>query len=245
MLQVRPSTVNKKLLDGFFFLLFSFSWELEAKTDLNSNRTSSMFSHFNFSFLPRLGGSSFSPSGTSKIQSRDSLLILEALCTEGWSSNCVRMEGLGFNILWSFGSFTTLFSVPLSMWNISRGSCCHGTKQDEVSPPVSKLDVYGCIVKNYPFWQLGVVYAELTHHSSSSKVERGSSGHSLCVKTNVSFSSAGRASELAVSFHSLVSCSNEQPLHALPSSWLALEGRSIWSSINVSFRIMRAREEGN
>lgn len=131
------------------------------------------------------------------------------------------------------------------MWKISNGSCCHGTKQDEVSTLVSKLDVYGRMVKNYPFWQLRVVYTELTHHSSSSKVERGSSGHSLCVKTNVSFSSAGKALELALSFHSLVSCSNEQALHALPSSWLALEGRNIWSSINVSFKIMRAREEGN
>lgn len=226
-----------------FFL--SFSWELETRTDLNCNRTSSIFSHFNFSFLPRLGGSSFSPSGTSEIQSWDSLLILKAGRTERWSSNCVKMESLGSNIFWSFGSFSSLFSAPLSVWKIYSGSCCHGTKQDEVSTPASKLDVYGRIVKNYPFWKLGVVYSELTHHSSSSKAKRGSSGHSLCVKTNVIFSSAGKASESALSFQSLVSCSNEQPLHALPSSWLALEGRSIWSSINVSFKIMRAREEGN
>lgn len=100
-------------------------------------------------------------------------------------------------------------------------------------------------MKNYLFWQVRLVYAELIqHHFPYSKAERGSSGHSLCVKANASFSRAGKAFELALSFHSLVSCSYEQPLHALPSSWLALEGRSIWSSINVSFKIMRAREEG-
>lgn len=100
-------------------------------------------------------------------------------------------------------------------------------------------------MRNCIFWQVRLVYAELIqHHFSYSKLERGSSGHSLCVKANTSLGSAGKALELALSFHSLVSCSNEQPLHALPSSWLALEGRSIWSSINVSFKIMRAREEG-
>lgn len=100
-------------------------------------------------------------------------------------------------------------------------------------------------MKNYLFWQVRLVYTELIQHRLSySKVEKGSSGHSPCVKANVSFGSAGKALELALSFHSLVSCSNEQALHALPSSWLALEGRSIWSSINVSFKIMRARDEG-
>lgn len=137
-----------------------------------------------------------------------------------------------------------LFSAPL-LWGrfpvvvvamvLSRTRC----------PLQSQNYVYGCIVKNYLFWQARLVYSELIqYHFSYSKVERGSSGHSPRVKANVSFSSAGKAWELALSFHFLVSCSDEQPLHALPSSWLALEGRSIWSSINVSFRIMRAREEG-
>lgn len=230
----------------YFSSFFSlFSWELETRTDLNSNKTSSIFNHFNFTFLARSGEAVFHLEEHPEFSLRIHFLSWRLCALREGTVILLKWKAWDLTF-WSFGSFTSLFSVPLSMRKISSGSCCHGTKQDEVSTRVLKLDVYGRTVKNYPFWQVGLVYAELTqHHSSSSKVERGSSGHSLCVKANVSFSSAGKGLELALSFHSLVSCSNEQPLHALPSSWLALEGRSIWSSINVSFKIMRAREEGN
>lgn len=117
-----------------------FLWELEPSTDLKSNKTRNSFSLLNFFFFPSQTGekSNLLPSATSKTQSQDLLLVLKALYTARRNRNIVKTEVWGFNILNGLAAIPP-FSVPPLKRKISSGSCCHGTKQDEVSTPISKL----------------------------------------------------------------------------------------------------------
>lgn len=120
-----------------FFSVFLGSWKPEQTLIAKEPATPSATSTFFPSQM--VGGSNFSPSGTSKIQPQDSLLIIKALYIERRRNrNFVKMEVLGFDIFSGLAVLPPFFCTPL-MRKISSGSCCHGTKQDEVSTPILKL----------------------------------------------------------------------------------------------------------
>lgn len=168
--------------DAFFFLSY-FSWELETSTDLTNNKTRNSFSLLNFFFPSQTGEkSNLLPSATSKIQSQDLLLVVKDVYTERRNRNIAKTEvWLNVNLAWLL--YLVFLSPPLKgripvavVAMVLRRTRCLLQSENYVC---------GCVVNNYPFWQVRLVYSELIqYHFSYSKVGRGSSGHSPCVKAN-------------------------------------------------------------
>lgn len=93
------------------FLLFLGTGN-KIRTDLNSNRISKHLQPSQLFSFQNWEGNNFSPSGTSKIQSQNVLLILKALCTMRRTGVFVKMEVLRFDIFSGLAGLPHFLGTP-------------------------------------------------------------------------------------------------------------------------------------
>lgn len=185
VLHVRPSTVNKNCTCFFWCIFLSFLFFLGARNQYRpyKQQNQEQLQPPQLFFPSQTGEkSNLLPSATSKIQSQDLLLVVKDVYTERRNRNVVKTEvWLNVNLAWLL--YLVFLSPPLKgripvavVAMVLRRTRCLLQSENYVC---------GCVVNNYPFWQVRLVYSELTqYHFSYSKVGRGSSGHSPCVKAN-------------------------------------------------------------